>query len=169
MRCCVLLRSVSVEDQPQCPGLWHSSNPYARSLSHSPSAPPPSFTQSTYPPCSLVRDGQTSPHRPRLVVSCSTCPPPSSPPPRLCTRSCSNKTHINSDRQGRTRTGDEDGGKAKRKEEAKRKAAAEAEAEYKRKATTCATCNVVGCSRMTWNGKINEQCWYLLCASQPCT
>jgi hypothetical protein len=66
-----------------------------RSLSHSPSAPPPSFTQSTYPPRSLVRDGQTSPHRPRLVVSRSTCPPLSSPPPReqLCTRSCSNKTH----------------------------------------------------------------------------
>ena len=39
-------QSCSVEDQPQCPGLWHSSNPNARSLSHSPSAPPPSFTQS---------------------------------------------------------------------------------------------------------------------------
>ena len=39
-------QSSSVEDQPQCPGLWHS----ARSLSHSPSAPPPSFTQSPYPP-----------------------------------------------------------------------------------------------------------------------
>jgi hypothetical protein len=70
----------NVEDQPQCPGLWHSSNPNARSLSHSPSAPPPSFTQSPYPPRSLVRDGQTSPHRPRLVVSRSTCPPISSPP-----------------------------------------------------------------------------------------
>jgi hypothetical protein len=93
-------QSGSVEDQHQCPGMWHSSNPNARSLSHSPSAPPPSFTQSTYPPRSLVRDGQTSPHRPRLVVSRvtsrSTCPPLSSPPPRehLCTRSCSNKTHI---------------------------------------------------------------------------
>jgi len=73
-------QSSSVEDQPQCPGLWHSSNPNARSLSHSPSAPPPSFTQSPYPPRSLVRDGQTSPHRPRLVVSRSTCPPLSSPP-----------------------------------------------------------------------------------------
>ena len=31
-------------------------------------------------PWTLVRDGQTSPHRPRLVVSRSTCPPPSSPP-----------------------------------------------------------------------------------------
>jgi hypothetical protein len=40
-----------------------------------------------------VRDGQPSPHRPRLVVSPSTCPPISPPPPRkqLCTRSCSNK------------------------------------------------------------------------------
>jgi hypothetical protein len=40
-----------------------------------------------------VRDGQTSPHRPRLVVSRSTCPPISPPPPckHLCTRSCSNK------------------------------------------------------------------------------
>ena len=49
-------QSGSVEDQPQCPG--HSSNPNARSLSHSPSAPPPSFTQSTYPPRSLVRVGR---------------------------------------------------------------------------------------------------------------
>ena len=65
----------SVEGQPQCPGLWHS-------LSHSPSAPPPSFTQSPYPPRSLVRDGQTHPHRPRLVVSRSTCPPLSSLPTR---------------------------------------------------------------------------------------
>jgi len=40
----------------------------------------PSFTQSPSPPRSLVRDGQTSPHRPRLVVSRSTCPPISPPP-----------------------------------------------------------------------------------------
>jgi hypothetical protein len=42
-----------------------------------------------------VRDEQTHPHRPRLVVSHSTCPPLSCPPPReqLCNRSCSNKTH----------------------------------------------------------------------------
>ena len=32
------------------------------------------------PPRSLVRDEQTHPHRPRLVVSHSTCPPLSSPP-----------------------------------------------------------------------------------------
>ena len=38
------------------------------------------FTQSPYPPCSPERDGQTSPHRLRLVVSRSTCPPLSSPP-----------------------------------------------------------------------------------------
>jgi hypothetical protein len=37
--------------------------------------PPPSFTQSPFPPRSLVRDGQTSPHRPRIVISRSTCPP----------------------------------------------------------------------------------------------
>ena len=49
-------------------------------LSHSPSALPPPFTQSPYPPRSLVRDGQTHPHRPRLVVSHSTCPPLSSSP-----------------------------------------------------------------------------------------
>ena len=38
-------QSGSVEDQPQCPGLWHSSSPNARSLSRFPSPPPPSFTQ----------------------------------------------------------------------------------------------------------------------------
>jgi hypothetical protein len=41
---------------------------------------PPPFTQSPYPPRSLVRAGQTHPHRPRLVVSHSTCPPLSSSP-----------------------------------------------------------------------------------------
>jgi hypothetical protein len=67
--------SGGITDQPQCRGLWHSSSPSARSLSRSPSSPFPSFTQSPSPPRSLVRDGQTSPHRPRLVVSRSTCPP----------------------------------------------------------------------------------------------
>jgi hypothetical protein len=73
-------QSGGVEDQPQCRGLWHSSSPRARSLSRSPSPPPPSFTQSPSPPRSLVSDGQTSPHRPRLVVSHSTCPPLSPSP-----------------------------------------------------------------------------------------
>ena len=41
---------------------------------------PPSFTQYPSPPHSLVRDGQTSPLRPRLVVSYSTCPPLSPSP-----------------------------------------------------------------------------------------
>jgi hypothetical protein len=62
---------------------WHISRPSAHSLSCSPSPPPPSFAQSPSPPSSLVRDGQTSPHRPLLVVSRSTSsvfhypPPPS--------------------------------------------------------------------------------------------
>jgi hypothetical protein len=72
--------------------------PHTRSLSHSPSAPPPSFTQSPYPSCSLVQDGQTNPHRPRLVVFRSTCLPLSPPPPReqLCNRSCTviKHTHL---------------------------------------------------------------------------
>ena len=38
------------------------------------------FTQYPSPPRSLVRDGQTSSHRPLLVVSRSTCPPLSTPP-----------------------------------------------------------------------------------------
>jgi hypothetical protein len=42
-----------------------------------------------HPPRSLLRDGQTSPHRPRLVVSRSTCPPLFPPPTR--TAYCSNK------------------------------------------------------------------------------
>jgi hypothetical protein len=68
-------QSGGVTHQPQCRGLWHSSSLSARSLSRSPSSPPPSFTQSFFPPRSIVRDGQTSPHRPWLVVSRSTCPP----------------------------------------------------------------------------------------------
>ena len=73
-------QSSGVEDQPQCRGMCHSSRPSARSLSRSPSSPLPSFTQSPSPPRSLMRDGQTSPHRPRLVVSRSTCLPLSPSP-----------------------------------------------------------------------------------------
>ncbi len=73
-------QSGGVEDQPQCQGLWHSSSPSARSFSRSPSPPTPSFTQSPSPPRLLVRDGQTSPQRPRLVVTRSTCPPISPSP-----------------------------------------------------------------------------------------
>jgi hypothetical protein len=40
------------------------------------------FPNEKPPPRSLVCDGQTSPHRPRLVVSRSTCPPLSPPPTR---------------------------------------------------------------------------------------
>jgi hypothetical protein len=52
---------------------------------HAPSLAPlllplPSFTRSPSPPRSLVRDGQTSPHRLQLVVSRSTCPPLSPSP-----------------------------------------------------------------------------------------
>jgi len=43
-------QSGGVEDQPQFRGLWHCSSPIARSLSRSPSSPPPSFTQSPSPP-----------------------------------------------------------------------------------------------------------------------
>jgi hypothetical protein len=47
--------------------------PNACSLSRSPSSPPLSFTQSPFPPRSVVRDGQTSPHKSRLVVRWSLC------------------------------------------------------------------------------------------------
>jgi hypothetical protein len=70
-----------VTDQPQHRGLLHSSSPSALSLSLSPSPPPPSFTQSPSLPCSLVCDGQTGPHRPRLVFSHRTCPLLSPSPP----------------------------------------------------------------------------------------
>ncbi len=47
---------------------------------HTPPRPPP-FTQYPSPSRSLVRDGQTSPHKPRLVVPHSTCPSLSPSPP----------------------------------------------------------------------------------------
>ena len=48
--------------------------------SSSPSRHPP-FTQYPSPSRSLVRDGQTSPHKPRFVVPHSTCPSLSPSPP----------------------------------------------------------------------------------------
>ena len=75
-------KSGGVNDRPQYPGLWRSRTSNARSLSRSPSSSQPPFvTQSPFLPRSLVRDGQTSPHRPRLVVSHSTRPPQSHYPP----------------------------------------------------------------------------------------
>ena len=53
----------------------------ARSLTRSPSSRHPPFTQYPFPSSSLVRDGQTSPHMPRLVVPHSTCPSLSPLPP----------------------------------------------------------------------------------------
>jgi hypothetical protein len=47
---------------------------------HSPSSRHPPFTHKPFPPRSLVCGGQPSPHKPRLVVSHSTCPPLSSSP-----------------------------------------------------------------------------------------
>ncbi len=44
----------------------------------SPSSRHPPFTHKPFPPRSLVCGGQPSPHKPRLVVSHSTCPPLSS-------------------------------------------------------------------------------------------
>ena len=60
----------------------HSNTQTRETSPHSPSSPSPSFTQYPSPPRSLVRDGQTSSHRPRLVVSRSTCPPFPPPPTR---------------------------------------------------------------------------------------
>ena len=49
-------QSGRVTDQPQCRGLWHSSSPNVRSLSHSPSSPPPSFTQYVLPQLNLLHE-----------------------------------------------------------------------------------------------------------------
>ena len=54
--------------------LSHSSSPALSFFS------PPPFTHYPFPPRSLVCGGQPSPHKPRLVVSHSTCPPLSSSP-----------------------------------------------------------------------------------------
>jgi len=75
---------------------WHAS-PRTRS----PSYLHPPFTHYSFSSRSLVRDGHTSPHMPRLVVPHSTCPSLSRCLPRtqLYNRSCSNK-HTNTQRIG---------------------------------------------------------------------
>jgi hypothetical protein len=72
--------SGGVVDQPQYRRLWRHRTPCARSFSRSPSPRHPPLTQNAFSPRSLVRGGQTSPHKPRLVASHSTCPPLSSSP-----------------------------------------------------------------------------------------
>jgi hypothetical protein len=77
-------QSGGVEDQPQYGGLWRGRTPNARSLSRSPSDgpffSPPFFHTISHFPAFASGDGQTSPHKPRLVVSHSTCPPLSPSP-----------------------------------------------------------------------------------------
>ena len=63
-------------------GVWvwdwiHSHTP---PRTRSPSSRHPPFTHYPFPPCSHMCGGQPSPHKPRLVVSHSTCPPLSSSP-----------------------------------------------------------------------------------------
>jgi len=56
--------------------LWRSRTPTAHFFTRSTPSPQTSLTRYSFPPRSLVRDGQTSPsHQPRLVVSHSTRPP----------------------------------------------------------------------------------------------
>jgi len=68
-------QSGGVEDQPQYRRLWRRRTPCASSFLRSPSPRHPPLTQNPFTPRSLVRGGQTSPHKPRLVASHSTCPP----------------------------------------------------------------------------------------------
>ena len=53
----------------------------ARSFTQSPSSRHPPFIQYPFPSRSLLRDGQTSQHMPRLVVPHITCPSLSPSPP----------------------------------------------------------------------------------------
>ena len=62
----------STNEHPHCREHWVCV--VAPPMHAPPSSPPPSFTQSPSLPRSLVRDGQTSPHRLRLVVSRGKCP-----------------------------------------------------------------------------------------------
>jgi hypothetical protein len=73
-------QSGGVADQAEHTRVRHSGCPSPRPTRPTPSPPPP-LTQCPFPPRSLVRSGQISSRRPRLVVPHSTCPPisPSSP------------------------------------------------------------------------------------------
>jgi hypothetical protein len=93
--CCLLILN-SVTSTPQwirqSEAAWLSELLTRSFTRSSPSRHPP-FTQYPFPSRSLVRDGHTSPHMPRLVVPHSTCPSLSPSPPRtqFYNRSCSNK------------------------------------------------------------------------------
>ena len=60
--------------------VWDWIHSHTPPRTRSPSSRPPPFTHYPFPPRSLVCGGQPSPHKPRLVVSHSTCPPLSSSP-----------------------------------------------------------------------------------------
>jgi hypothetical protein len=60
--------------------VWDGIHSHASLRTRSPSSHHPPFTHYSFPPRSLVCGGQPSPHKPRLVVSHSTCPPLSSSP-----------------------------------------------------------------------------------------
>jgi hypothetical protein len=89
--------------------VWDWIHSHTPPRTRSPSSRHPPFTHYPFPPRSLVYGGQAGPHKPRLVVSHSTCPPLSSSPhahsfelgtavinthnkhTHTCTRFCSNK------------------------------------------------------------------------------
>jgi hypothetical protein len=69
-------------DKPSALACLHlqSAPPSTRSFTRSSPSRHPPFTQYPFSSRSLVRGGQTSPHKPRLVVSHSTCPHQPPPP-----------------------------------------------------------------------------------------
>ena len=70
-----VLGSIPKREEPGKTGAPCVKVPGSSRVPHSPSAPPPSFTQSPYPPRSLVRDKQTHPHKAanRLVCFSHAC------------------------------------------------------------------------------------------------
>jgi hypothetical protein len=60
--------------------VWDWIHSHTPPRTRSPSSRHPPFTHYPFPLRSLVCGGQASPHKPRLVVSHSTCPPLSSSP-----------------------------------------------------------------------------------------